>query len=120
MSRVSSRIVATPSDGNGVMSNPYMGRRPPLEAKVARTVSNVLQRSIPPCACSTKSKSSAMGSSPYLCWPASVVQRNRTRDDYNGKLLVARPKPAKKICGLPRTLDQSSAEYYAIDVLKFE
>src|SRR6516162_4967916 len=61
MRRLSSRVVATASDGTGVTSSPFRGRSPPLDAKAARTVSNILQRSIPPCACSTKSKSSVIG-----------------------------------------------------------
>src|SRR6266446_4291794 len=79
LSRVSSRIVATASDGSGVKSSPFMGRRPPLETKVARTVSNVLQRSIPPCACSTKSKSAVMGPLPICARASVLVLRNRTR-----------------------------------------
>src|SRR5262245_30002275 len=61
MRRVSSWIVATPSVGCGVTSSPFNGRSPPLEEKVARTVSNDFQRSIPPCACSTEFKSSVTG-----------------------------------------------------------
>src|SRR5262245_59138183 len=71
MRRVSSWIVATPSDRDGATSSPFMGRRPPLETKVARTMSNVLQRSIPPCASRTKFKSSGIVSSP-ICAKASV------------------------------------------------
>src|SRR5262245_2737890 len=81
MRSVSSWIVATPSIGFGMASSPFKGRSPPPERKVARTVSNVLQRSIPPCASKTRSRSSLMrpaivsvfssrvysGCSPALC-----------------------------------------------------
>src|SRR5262245_57670991 len=68
MRRISPWIVATPSVGCGVTSSPFNGSSPPLEEKVARTVSNDLQRSIPPCACSTKFKSSVMGTLLYGRW----------------------------------------------------
>src|SRR5215470_14309135 len=71
MRRLSSWIVATPSVGCGVTSSPFSGRSPPPETKVARTVSNDLQRSIPPCAWRTKFKSSLMGALLYLPRPGS-------------------------------------------------
>src|SRR5262245_47238615 len=88
MRRLSSRSVATASDGFGVTSSPLRGRRPPLETNVARTVSNALQRSIPPCARSTKSKRSVMG---WFSPDLGQVQRPRScasvsKDDYDDKV----------------------------------